>query len=241
MQLRRLLAISLLALTTSCGSVTAPDPEAGPAPEVTTPDLIETDLDPPADPPSSDCEVRGENFSEDVRLARCMTEEFWTQQFTASGGTYQPISRFVEYNGDDGPACGDQPAVPNNAFYCPDGHFIAYDATWLQSLYDQLGDGAVYLVIPHEFGHSVQNQLMSNFEFSVQAELQADCYAGGTLNGLIAANRLQAQEGDDVELMANLEAAGDPTDAWWEPGAHGTAQQRQLNFARGFERGVGAC
>ncbi len=129
--------------------------------------------------------------------------------------------------------------MPNNAFYCPDGHFIAYDATWLQSLYDQLGDGAVYIVIPHEFGHAVQNQLQSTHEFTVQSELQADCYAGGTLKGLIDGGRLQAQEGDDAELMANLEAAGDPTDAWWEPGAHGTGPQRQLNFARGLDRGLG--
>ncbi|GAB1820227.1 hypothetical protein HerbRD11066_33910 [Herbidospora sp. RD11066] len=243
MQLTRLLVVSLLVLTAACGEVTAADPwTTEPVPEVTVPDAIETDFDRPAAAvPGDDCSVQGETFSEDVRLARCLTEEFWTKQFAESGGTYQPISEFIEYNGTDGPACGGQPSVPNNAFYCPDGHFIAYDATWLQSLYDQLGDAAVYIVIPHEFGHAVQNQLESDHEFTIQSELQADCYAGGTLNGLITGNRLQAQEGDDAELMANLEAAGDPTDAWWEPGAHGTGEQRQLNFSRGFERGVGAC
>ncbi|WP_082801953.1 neutral zinc metallopeptidase [Herbidospora cretacea] len=235
--------VSLLVLTTAaCGSVTASGPATDPVPEVTTPDAVDTEFDRPSEPAASDdCSVRGETFSEDVRLARCLTEEFWSKQFAEAGGTYQPVSEFIEYNGADGPACGGQPAVPNNAFYCPDGHFIAYDATWLQSLYDQLGDGAVYIVIPHEFGHAVQNLLQSTHEFTVQAELQADCYAGGTLKGLIDGGRLSAQEGDDAELMTNLEAAGDPTDAWWEPGAHGTGAQRQLNFARGFDRGVGAC
>ncbi|WP_084516650.1 neutral zinc metallopeptidase [Microtetraspora niveoalba] len=187
------------------------------------------------------CDEAGNDFASDVKLARCLTERFWAKQFTAAGGTYQPIKRFVAYDGTNGPSCGGEKAEPENAFYCSDGHFIAYDAEWMRSMYDQMGDGAVYVVIPHEFGHAVQAQLESGFEYNVEQELQADCYAGATLGGLIADEQIQAEEGDDEELFANLEAVGDPTDAWWEPDAHGTPEKRQEAFATGFDKGVDAC
>ncbi|WP_370020393.1 neutral zinc metallopeptidase [Planotetraspora sp. GP83] len=196
---------------------------------------------PPGTASAGPCKDSGEDFAGDVRLARCLTEWFWTKRFAAGGATYQPIKSFVPYHGTDGPSCGGQPAVPDNAFYCPAGHFIAFDADWLESLYDNMGDGAVYVIIPHEFGHAVQAQLMNDFSFNVERELQADCYAGGTLSGLLQEGRIQADAGDDSELLTSLAAAGDPTDAWWAPDAHGSPQQRQGFFAKGFQQGVGAC
>ncbi|MBP2704789.1 neutral zinc metallopeptidase [Microbispora sp. RL4-1S] len=192
--------------------------------------------------PASPCEGEdGQTFLSDVRLARCLTEWFWEGRFQQDGRTYQPITRFVAYNGYDGPSCGAEPSVPNNAFYCPDGHFIAFDSVWLQELYDQTGDGSVYVVIPHELGHAVQALLGTRFTFNVDRELQADCYAGATLGGLIQAGVLKEDEGDDGELLANLEAAGDPTDAWWSPDAHGSPERRQSSFTQGFTGGVSAC
>ena len=110
---------------------------------------------------ASPCNERGDDFASDVRLARCLTEWFWGQRFQQSGQTYQPITRFVAYQGDNGPDCGGQPAVPNNAFYCPAGHFVAFDENWLHAMYDQEGDGAIYVIIPHELGHAVQDQLVT--------------------------------------------------------------------------------
>ncbi|GAA2311855.1 hypothetical protein GCM10010149_73270 [Nonomuraea roseoviolacea subsp. roseoviolacea] len=186
--------------------------------------------------------VQGDDsFEGDVRAARSLTESFWEQQFAASGRTYQPISRFVAYSGSNGPSCGGEPAVPQNAFYCPDGHFIAYDRDWMESLWNEMGDGSVYLIIPHEFGHAVQAQLQTGFRLNVQAELQADCYAGGTLSALVRSGALRAEPGDEDELLLNLEAAGDPTDDWLDPAAHGTAEQRQQSFATGYNEGVTAC
>ncbi|GGP10408.1 hypothetical protein GCM10012278_49920 [Nonomuraea glycinis] len=182
-----------------------------------------------------------DSFEDDVRGARALTEEFWKQQFAALGRTYQPVSRFVPYSGESGPSCGGEPAVPNNAFYCPAGHFIAYDRAWMEGLWSEMGDGSVYLIIPHEFGHAVQSQLQTGFRLNVQIELQADCYAGGTLKALIDSGALTAEPGDEDELLLNLAAAGDPTDDWLNPAAHGTAEQRQQSFATGYTRGVSAC
>ncbi|MFC4111765.1 neutral zinc metallopeptidase [Nonomuraea zeae] len=191
-------------------------------------------------PPSMDT-TGADNFEDDVRSAFTLTEAFWKQQFAQLGRTYRPISDFVPYSGTSGPSCGGQPSTPNNAFYCPAGHFIAYDQDWMQALWDQMGDGSVYVIIPHEFGHSVQAQLQTSFELNVQMELQADCYAGGTLSALVNSNALRTEEGDENELLISLEAAGDPTDDWLNPAAHGTAEQRQESFVTGYRNGVGAC
>lgn len=183
----------------------------------------------------------GDNFAEDVVLARTLTEEYWEQQFAADGREYRPIQRFIPYVGKNGPACGDQPAVPDNAFYCPIGHFVAFDERWLEELYDKIGDGAVYVIIPHELGHAVQAQLTSDFRLNKNRELQADCYAGAVIGWLVQAGRLTKEEGDDEELFANLAAAGDPTDEWWRPDAHGTGPERQQAFQFGYDRGIEAC
>ncbi|MFI6506683.1 neutral zinc metallopeptidase [Streptosporangium sp. NPDC050855] len=186
-------------------------------------------------------EARGQTFASDVELARELTEAYWKQTFAASGLTYRPVTDFIAYQGDNGPACGDQQAVPNNAFYCPAGHFIAYDENWMRELYRQMGDGSVYVIIPHEFGHAVQLQLNTAFRLNVERELQADCFAGGTLGALVKGGSLQTEPGDEDELLVNLAAAGDPTDDWLRPDAHGTAQQRQTMFAKGYDQGTSAC
>lgn len=193
-----------------------------------------------ARPPSMDPAV-DDTFEGDVRTARTLTEEFWKQQFDRLGETYRPIADFVPYSGTSGPSCGGEPPVPNNAFYCPAGHFIAYDQDWMEALWNEMGDGSVYLIIPHEFGHSIQNQLGTGFGLNVQMELQADCYAGGTLSALVNSGALTTEAGDEDELLLSLAAAGDPTDDWLNPAAHGTAEQRQAAFAKGYRGGVGAC
>ena len=182
-----------------------------------------------------------DTFEDDVRSARTLTEAFWKQQFAQLGRTYRPISDFVPYSGSSGPSCGGEPSTPNNAFYCPTGHFIAYDQDWMESLWSRMGDGSVYVIIPHEFGHAIQDQLQTSFELNVQMELQADCYAGGTLSALVNSNALTTEPGDEDELLISLAAAGDPTDDWLNPAAHGTAEQRQASFVTGYGDGVGAC
>ncbi|MEU7896750.1 neutral zinc metallopeptidase [Nonomuraea sp. NPDC049152] len=190
---------------------------------------------------TSTSQVKGDTFEEDVELAQVYTEKFWAAQFQALGRTYEPVTKFIPYRGENGPSCGGERAVPNNAFYCSEGHFIAYDKDWMEALWKELGDGSTYLIIPHEIGHAVQAQLGTEFQLNVQRELQADCYAGGALAGLVKADVLSAEPGDETELMLNLEAAGDPTDNWFRRDAHGTAEQRQQSFATGFTNGVGAC
>ena len=104
-----------------------------------------------------------------------------------------------------------------------------------------MGDGSVYVIIPHEFGHAVQAQLNDRLPAERPAELQADCYAGGTLAALVRTGALDAEEGDEDELLISLAAAGDPTDDWLRPDAHGTAEQRQAVFVKGYNKGTAVC
>ncbi|MFI0417821.1 neutral zinc metallopeptidase [Spongiactinospora sp. 9N601] len=224
-----LAALALAVLTAGCGGGPDRDPAAEGSPERSA----------SATPAAS--EPGGETFESDVELARSLGEDFWRRRFEADGLRYEPLRDFIAYRPPKGPACAGEPALPNNAFYCPEGHFVAFDERWMREMNDRLGDASIYLIILHEIGHAVQAQTMSDFRLNVERELQADCYAGGALGTLVSAGALNAEEGDEEELLINLASAGDPSDAWWRPDAHGTAGQRQQAFAGGYNQGVDSC
>ena len=125
------------------------------------------------------------------------------------------------------------------------------------------GDFAAAYVVAHEVAHSVQDNLgilseanairqrvdqeQSN-AISVMIELQADCYSG------IWARHAQArfgslEPGDVAEAMNAAKQIGDDTlqrNAGQRPTphtfTHGTSEQRQRWFARGYESGdIATC
>ncbi len=125
------------------------------------------------------------------------------------------------------------------------------------------GDFAAAYVVAHEVAHHVQDELgilsqanairqrasqeQSN-QISVRIELQADCYSG------IWAHHAQEnlgtlERGDIAEAMNAAEQIGDDTlqrNAGQRPMpdsfTHGTSDQRQRWFAKGYETGeMRAC
>lgn len=123
---------------------------------------------------------------------------------------------------------------------------------------DQAGDFAQAYVVAHEIGHHVQTLLgisskvreaqaqtskKNANQLSVRLELQADCFAG------IWANHNQKrtqflQKGDIEEALDAAEKIGDDYLQHQAHGhtvpdsfTHGTSQQRQRWFYRGFESG----
>lgn len=157
----------------------------------------------------------------------------WNDYFT---GTYQPPQVFGAYTAGspDAPGCGGEPALPDNAFYCTDGDFLAWDAQLMADGYGS-GDSWVYLVVAHEWGHAVQNRVLGLS--AVAKELQADCLAGATLFG---SEDLEFEAGDTDELAAGLAALADDT-PWTDSSDHGDANERISFFDEGGQGGVAAC
>ena len=181
-------------------------------------------------------------FADDVKGAASTVQDFWAKTFAANGQQFRPIRRVFPYTPGDGSTCAGEPLEANNASYCPSDDDIGFDQRWLASMYRRLGDAFVYYLFGHEYGHAIQARLGAQPEYTIQGELQADCYAGAYMAGEIKAGNLQLETGDVQELLAALKAVGDPPDVpWFDAQAHGTPEQRTEAFGRGFDQGLTAC
>lgn len=193
-----------------------------------------------------------------VAVVLAETEEVWGEIFAESGADYAEPT-LVLYSGVTSSACGTaQSAV--GPFYCPADQRIFLDTDFFRVMEERLGGGgdfAAAYVIAHEIGHHVQQEIgtlgeanamrarMSEAEanaVSVRVELQADCYAA--IWARAARERLAIGRDDIEEALATAAAIGD--DALQRQGrgvvvpdsfTHGTSEQRQRWFMRGFESG----
>ncbi|EMD84350.1 neutral zinc metallopeptidase [Pacificimonas flava] len=186
------------------------------------------------------------------------TEAVWTAEFAEAGQDYpEPMLYFYDRVGQSG--CGVAEAAVG-PFYCPADQSIYIDT----SFFDQLaqmggpGDFAAAYVVAHEVGHHVQTvtgisdqvrraqsatgQAQSN-ALQVRMELQADCYAGVFAHD----NSQYLEAGDIEEAVAAANAIGDDTLQRKAQGrvvpdsfTHGTSQQRQSWFLRGYRSGQAA-
>jgi predicted metalloprotease len=171
------------------------------------------------------------------------------------GDKFAPISGGeIPYGPDDPPPnCGapgtaDYEDVKQNAFYCPQGDFVAWDTDNLTNqLLDEFGPYTLAIVVAHELGHAVQARhgiLDGQFPTFV-TEQQADCFAG--------AYTKHVEQGDSKAFKVSLEdldnALGgfltirDPlgTDSVHDESAHGSAFQRINAFEDGLTGGTEKC
>jgi predicted metalloprotease len=186
------------------------------------------------------------------------TEDVWGPIFQQSGLTYAE-PRLVLYNGVDRSACGTANAAMG-PFYCPNDKTVYLDTDFFRVLEQEMGAGgefAAAYVIAHEVGHHVQNELgtlgqvhqarrrMSEVDsnaLSVRTELQADCYAGMWARG--AQDIFNVDRQDIAEAMNAAARIGDDALQRASQGVvvpdsftHGSSEQRQTWFYRGFETG----
>lgn len=205
--------------------------------------------DPPLDPSrviAQELGLTDEQFQEyesDVELVLGDLEEYWAIVLPELYGIeHISPSAFIEYrSGEDAPECGGERVEAGNAFYCTEGNYIAWDeANLLMPYFEQVGDFAIAYVLAHEWGHAIQNQVGARAEATIFFELQADCYAGAW--GGDAELRGMLEPGDVEEGLAAAQSVGDPEGIpWFDPDAHGTAEQRIEAFTVGFEGGPFAC
>ncbi len=200
-----------------------------------------------------------------VSVTLADTEEIWADIFRRQvGRPYEPAT-LVLFKGVTPSPCGNASGA-TGPFYCPADEKVYLDTNFFTTLERQMGAGgdfAAAYVVAHEVAHHVQQELgilgqanqirrqvsqTESNQISVRIELQADCYSG------VWARRAEArfeslEPGDVAEAMNAAKRIGDDA---LQAGAgrvpqphtftHGTSEQRQRWFARGFETGdVQAC
>jgi predicted metalloprotease len=191
------------------------------------------------------------NVNATVTKALKDVERFWTatypklsdgRRFQPVGGGYHPYTETVPP-----PACGDSSAAYQpNAFYCPDGDFIAWDA---QNLIPQLqanfGPLLVGVVMAHEYGHAIQGRLGITDQPTVVLEQQADCFAGAWLADAVAGRSTAFPKVTPKQLdntTAGLLLLRDqPGTSAVEQQAHGNAFDRIRALQDGVEKGATTC
>jgi predicted metalloprotease len=193
-----------------------------------------------------------------VSAALGYTEQVWGEVFPDQvGKKYRPAT-LVLFKGVTQSPCGNASGA-TGPFYCPADRKVYLDTDFFVTLERKMGakgDFAAAYVVGHEVAHHVQNELgvlsqanrarqsMSTNDsnrVSVMIELQADCFAG--IWARYSAERLGALDSGDIEEAMNAaKQIGDDTlqrNAGRRPSphtyTHGTSEQRQRWFARGYQ------
>jgi len=146
------------------------------------------------------------------------------------------------------PGCGESQThyreIQDNAFYCPEGDFIAFDdARLFPALDRKFGSFTLAVVLAHEWGHAIQRRRGYDLE-GVVTELQADCFAGSWMAAVQKAPT-GALDLTDPELFKAitgiLQFRDDPGTTADEDGAHGSAFDRLGSFQDGLLGGAKKC
>ena len=199
-----------------------------------------------------------DSTEEFVGVVLAETEDVWGQIFAASNLTYQD-PRLVMFSGVTSSGCGTAQSAMG-PFYCPNDQTIYLDTDFFELMSQRFGasgDFARAYVIAHEVGHHVQDELGTLGQvnqqrarlgereanaLSVRVELQADCYSG--IWARAASDRLKLTDQDIRDALATAAAIGDDALQQASRGVvvpdsftHGTSEQRQTWFDKGYRTG----
>ena len=188
-----------------------------------------------------------------LRLTLKSLAAYWTTAMPeVYGEPYEPLAGGIYAYTENStmPPCGGVALpyvfVQQNAFYCPESDFIAWDDEQLfPRLESRYGPFLLSVVLAHEWGHAIQKRAGLSDLDGLTLEQQADCFAGAWSGALqrskdpeLAALRdrhLDRSLAGFVEIRDRLGMTGD------DLGAHGTAFDRIRAFQDGVENGAQAC
>ncbi|MGQ0848708.1 MAG: KPN_02809 family neutral zinc metallopeptidase [Actinomycetota bacterium] len=229
--------------------------ELQPVPQTPAP-TAESPLEPAVDPQA--------DMADFMSVVLDDNQQMWTEIFSRSSRQYQN-AQVVLFTGSVESGCGgaDSRMGPH---YCPADQRVYLDLEFFEELrtrFGATGDLAPAYVLSHEIGHHVQHLLGIDQQvrlhqqndparandLSIKVELQADCFAG-VWSSTVFVGQLETGEdlaldpGEIAEAMEAAEAVGDDriqiavqgrTDP--ESWTHGSADQRQQWFQRGYDTG----
>ena len=180
-------------------------------------------------------------------------EEFWKFAYPdAFGDELVPIKELFSWDSEayDGTFCDETTEGLVNAGYCELDDTIGWDRTILMpSLRDAYGDMAITMVLAHEYGHTIQEQVPLNPKGipTLVAEQQADCLSGVYLRWVAEGKspRFTLNTGEGLNnLLAAMISFRDPLmggDYYDMGDEHGSAFERISAFQFGFTEGAAAC
>lgn len=194
----------------------------------------------------------------------------WQEQLPIGGGpAYEPPGLTI-FEGQVATGCGTATSAVG-PFYCPADETTYFDVGFFDVLRQRFGAGegplAEQFVVAHEFGHHIEHQLGLLAEAqrdpqgaesgAVRVELMADCLAGVWAHHATTAvdpesgqTFLQPLAAADIaDALSAAAAVGDDRiqeqvqgQVTPETFSHGTSDQRQAWFTRGYEGGqLGSC
>lgn len=179
-------------------------------------------------------------------------DAWWTVELPARYGVaYKPMKSYYGFTSVSSmpPGCGTavRPRyedVAGNAYYCPDGDFVAWDDEGLfPDMAQHFGAGALGVVLAHEMAHAVQTRAGVAMS-SVYMELQADCVAGAWLKRVSSGGssrvQLPASTIDDA-VLAGLEFSDTVGLGAEADGAHGDGFDRVNAIHLGWQSGLTRC
>ena len=164
-------------------------------------------------------------------------DAFWAEQFANAGLAYtSPTLRSV-----DGPmttSCGDIDPYFSPGAYCAADQTVYFSTAWAPN--DAAAEILWWTVLSHEWGHHIQWQVDTGASTILEAELQADCFAGAYMSHAQSVGLVSSEA---VSMALSLtQGAGD---VWFflphDAPAHGNKAERALAFMTGMNGDVADC
>ncbi|PYY63656.1 neutral zinc metallopeptidase [Curtobacterium sp. MCPF17_003] len=194
-------------------------------------------------------------------------DAYWTSEARSLGISYTSPEFFLFQDSTD-TSCG-QASAATGPFYCPPDRAVFLDTAFYDDLQSQYGSSggplAQMYVVAHEWGHHVQ-QLQGSFantdrsgtgasSGSVRVELQADCYAGAWVGDAATTEDANGEtffepitRSQITDALSAASAVGDDSIQERATGrvdpdsfTHGSSEQRQRWFLRGYQQGATSC